>query len=125
MTFNRIPIGEILINMKLIDESQLSKALALQKEHKHQERIGSILVRQGFITLPVLLKVLAEQQHIPKAEALLAQRRNKRAKIDINSGEADIEEASLQIDDTYKFELSPLPLSDLTLLPEVSADENK
>lgn len=52
-------IGEILIRKKLINFEQLEEVLREQKVTK--EFTGTILIRKGYISTPLLHKALAEQ----------------------------------------------------------------
>ncbi len=60
---NPTPIGEILIQKKLISRQELNHALAEQQVTK--EFLGRILVRKKFVTEENFLKVLSEQYGIP------------------------------------------------------------
>ena len=59
-------IGEMLLKGNLITQEQLRTALETQK--KTRERIGSILVKTGFIKEPELLSFLGRQFNIPVVE---------------------------------------------------------
>src|SRR4030067_750339 len=59
-------IGEMLLKGNLITQEQLRTALETQKKTK--ERIGSILVKTGFIKEPELLSFLGRQFNIPVVE---------------------------------------------------------
>ncbi|MFQ5677231.1 MAG: GspE/PulE family protein, partial [bacterium] len=59
-----IPIGELLINMKVITPEQLEKALAEQKSSK--KRLGAILIDLGFLNETILVDALSIQLGIPK-----------------------------------------------------------
>jgi type IV pilus assembly protein PilB len=59
-------IGEMLLKGNLITQEQLRTALETQK--KTRERIGSILVKAGFIKEPELLSFLGRQFNIPVVE---------------------------------------------------------
>ncbi|MBI3804472.1 MAG: type IV-A pilus assembly ATPase PilB [Nitrospirae bacterium] len=56
-------LGKLLVNAQLITEDQLQKALLTQK--KEGGRIGSVLVRLGFIEEAKLLKFLSQQYGTP------------------------------------------------------------
>ena len=49
MSIKNIPLGQILLDSKLITPEQLNKALEVQKDDP-SSRIGDILVRLGYIT---------------------------------------------------------------------------
>jgi len=59
-------LGKLIVNAQLITEEQLQKALLVQK--KEGGRLGSILVRLGFIDEPKLLKFLSQQYGVPEAD---------------------------------------------------------
>lgn len=59
-------LGKLIVNARLITEEQLQKALLVQK--KEGGRLGSILVRLGFIDEPKLLKFLSQQYGVPAAD---------------------------------------------------------
>lgn len=59
-------IGEILLQRELINESDLTKGLAIQE--KIGGRIGSILVRSGSLSENKLIEALSEQLEIPRLE---------------------------------------------------------
>jgi hypothetical protein len=56
----RKPIGEILVEKKLISEQQLNEALAMQKE-RPGEKLGQILVKMGYVSKKEVLRAYAEQ----------------------------------------------------------------
>lgn len=55
----RIYLGELLIEEKLITQEQLERALEIQK--KRGGMVGMILVKQGFLTEEALTKYTSEQ----------------------------------------------------------------
>lgn len=55
----RLRLGDMLISMGLLTESQLSQALAIQKE-KHK-RLGEVLIDEGYITEAQLINALKVQ----------------------------------------------------------------
>lgn len=59
MSNHRKRLGEILISLKLINQTQLIHALEVQKAHP--ESLGKILVRQGVLSESMLLNALAAQ----------------------------------------------------------------
>src|SRR3989337_1574964 len=59
-------IGEMLLEGNLIPTDQLRSALEAQKRSK--ERIGTVLVKAGFIKEPELLSFLGRQFNIPVVE---------------------------------------------------------
>jgi GSPII_E N-terminal domain. len=54
----RKKLGEILLERCIIDQAQLTSALAHQRQFG--KRLGTVLVAKGFITEEILVKVLAE-----------------------------------------------------------------
>ncbi|MBI5663752.1 MAG: type IV-A pilus assembly ATPase PilB [Nitrospirae bacterium] len=63
-------IGQLLVNNKIITETQLNKALELQK--KEGGRVGSNLIKLGHLTEETLVEFLSKQYGVP-AVALSAQ----------------------------------------------------
>jgi MSHA biogenesis protein MshE len=59
----KIRIGDLLVQNKVISEEQLEQALAEQKRSGH--KLGRVLVQQGFISEDDLLEFLANQLKIP------------------------------------------------------------
>ncbi len=59
----RVRIGDLLVEQKIISQSQLQEALAEQK--KSGRKLGRILVESGFVDEDRLLVLLAEQLDIP------------------------------------------------------------
>ena len=55
----KLRLGDMLISMGLLTESQLSQALAIQKE-KHK-RLGEVLIEEGYITEAQLINALKVQ----------------------------------------------------------------
>jgi general secretion pathway protein E len=60
-------IGEILVERKVLDRSDLIAALKLQKDGGGSERLGGILLRQGWVAERALYEALSEQLGIPLA----------------------------------------------------------
>lgn len=58
-----LSIGEILLQQQLITEQQLKDVLALQKESG--ERIGRIIVTQGYVSNYVLHRAIAQHYQLP------------------------------------------------------------
>jgi len=54
-------IGEILIEIGIIDKNQLTRALALQREYSHW-LIGEVLVKMGFVADTHIEEALARQK---------------------------------------------------------------
>lgn len=61
----RLKLGQMLISKKLISPDQLASALSEQEEHS--SRLGTTLVRMGFLEEESLLRVLASQLRLPVA----------------------------------------------------------
>jgi len=59
-------LGELLVNKKIISEQQLQKALEEQKSSG--ERLGSVLVKLGFVQEDALLSFLSSQYGIPSID---------------------------------------------------------
>ncbi len=62
-------IGEILIERRALERSNLLAALKLQKDGGGGERLGAILVRQGWVAERTLYEALSTQLGIPLAGA--------------------------------------------------------
>jgi hypothetical protein len=77
MVADRKLIGQILIEMGLVTESQIREALAIQWQR--YDRIGNILVKLGYVTeeeVPLALGAQAGRQPLPSlGEAKVARRR--------------------------------------------------
>lgn len=63
MPKRRIRIGDLLVEQKIISESQLQQALAEQK--KSGRKLGRVLIESGFVDEDSLLMLLSEQLDIP------------------------------------------------------------
>jgi MSHA biogenesis protein MshE len=63
MKRERIRLGDLLIENKLISQSQLQEALAEQK--KSGRRLGRVLIDSGYVDEDAMLQVLSSQLHIP------------------------------------------------------------
>ena len=64
MSIKNIPLGQILLDSKLITPEQLNKALEVQKDDP-SSRIGDILVRLGYITESDQMKALESRLRVP------------------------------------------------------------
>jgi type IV pilus assembly protein PilB len=60
LDFKKQKIGEILVNKKLITETQLNESLEIQKETG--EKLGEILIRKGFISDGTLVELISFQR---------------------------------------------------------------
>jgi len=63
MPRKRIRIGDLLVEQKIISQSQLQEALTEQK--KSGRKLGRVLIENGFIDEDRLLVLLSEQLDIP------------------------------------------------------------
>ncbi len=63
MKRERIRLGDLLIEHKLISQSQLQAALEEQK--KSGRRLGRVLIANGYVVEDAMLQVLSEQMRIP------------------------------------------------------------
>ena len=63
MKRERIRLGDLLIEHKLISQSQLQAALDEQK--KSGRRLGRVLIANGYVDEDAMLRVLSEQMRIP------------------------------------------------------------
>lgn len=68
------PIGQILQGQTLLTEQQLSDALTLQARGSVRERIGRILVREGYVTDSDVLKALSQQLCLPYIDRIPQER---------------------------------------------------
>lgn len=59
----KVRLGEILVNQKLISQEQL--ALALEEQKRTGRKLGRIFVEQGFVTEDQISEALARQLNIP------------------------------------------------------------
>lgn len=71
LDFKRQKIGEILVNKKLITETQLAESLEIQKETG--EKVGEILIRKGFISDETLVELVSFQRGFDTIELLKIQ----------------------------------------------------
>jgi len=56
-------LGDILLEAGLIDQRKLEEAIALQKVTR--ERLGRVLIKQGFVSEEDIMRTLSHQLHIP------------------------------------------------------------
>ncbi len=56
-------IGQLLRELKVVDDEQLS--LALEEQKRTRERLGSVLIKMGFLTSEDLDYLLARQYNVP------------------------------------------------------------
>ena len=57
----RKPLGQILVDLKLLSEQALNEALMEQKLNGGTERLGALLLRRGLISAFDYVKALALQ----------------------------------------------------------------
>ena len=62
-TQTKVRIGELLVEAEVLSESRLQEALQIQKDSS--ERLGTVLIQQGFVTEPQLIQALSKQLAIP------------------------------------------------------------
>lgn len=62
-TTDKKPLGEVLLELEIINEEQLRQALACQEQNGL--RIGQALMQLGFVTKKDLFRALAQQYHYP------------------------------------------------------------
>ena len=65
-SLKRKKLGELLINAGLLTDEQLNQALAYQ--HRHGGRLGTILLKMGFVTEEAMIKMLGSQMGIEYIE---------------------------------------------------------
>lgn len=58
----RQPLGKILVDTRLLTESELEEALVEQRLQGNQERLGTMLLRKGIVTAVELVTALALQR---------------------------------------------------------------
>jgi type IV pilus assembly protein PilB len=66
-------IGKLLVDAKLITEQQLNEALATVKQSKGAARLGSTLVKMGYVQEEKLLQFLAQQYRVPAVDLKMYQ----------------------------------------------------
>ncbi len=66
-------IGKLLVDAKLITEQQLNEALATVKVSKGASRLGSTLVKMGYVPEEKLLQFLAQQYRVPAVDLKMYQ----------------------------------------------------
>jgi len=71
LDFKKQKIGEILLNKKIITETQLAESLEIQKETG--EKVGEILIRKGFISDETLVELVSFQRGFDTIELLKIQ----------------------------------------------------
>jgi type IV pilus assembly protein PilB len=66
-------LGKMLVDAKLITEQQLNEALATVKQSKGSVRLGSTLVKMGYVPEEKLLAFLAQQYRVPAVDLKMYQ----------------------------------------------------
>src|SRR5688500_20268286 len=59
----KVRLGEILVQQKLLTEEQLKSALEEQK--KSSRRLGRVVIEKGYVTEEQLAEALARQLNVP------------------------------------------------------------
>jgi len=57
----RIPVGELLVHLGLIGMDQLNETLELQQKENPRKKLGTVMIKKGFIDEATLIRVLYEQ----------------------------------------------------------------
>ena len=68
MIRNKVRLGDLLIENKIITQEELLKALDKQKEYKQKDinkKLGEILIELGFATEKEILETLSKQLRFP------------------------------------------------------------
>jgi type IV pilus assembly protein PilB len=95
-----IKLGQLLVNNNIIQEEQLEEALELQK--KEGGRLGSNLIKLGFLTDETLVEFLSEQYGVPA----------------VSLSHEDVEASITKLvpyDIAYKYQIFPVSRSGATL----------
>jgi len=66
-------LGKLLVSANLITESQLNEALAAMKQGRGATRLGSTLVKMGYIPEEKLLQFLSRQYRVPAVDLKMYQ----------------------------------------------------
>ncbi len=64
----KVRLGDLLVEQKLISQAQLEQALAAQK--KSGQKLGRVLINDGYLTEDKMLEALSEQLKIPFVDLL-------------------------------------------------------
>ncbi len=95
-----IKLGQLLVNNNIVKEEQLEEALELQK--KEGGRIGTNLIKLGFLTDEILVEFLSEQYGVPA----------------VTLSQMDVEESITKLvpyDIAYKYQIFPVSRDGATL----------
>ncbi|CAG0985175.1 type IV-A pilus assembly ATPase PilB [Geobacter sp.] len=104
-------LGELLVRNNIITKEQLAKALEEQKSGEGQQRLGSILIKQGLISDPDLTTFLSKQYGVPS----------------INLSEFEAETAVVKIipaDVAQKYQIVPVNRAGSTLIIAMADPSN-
>src|SRR5437879_13903439 len=69
-------LGKLLISANLITEKQLNEALAAIRQSRGATRLGSTLVKMGYIQEEQLLQFLSQQYRVPAVDLQMYQHIN-------------------------------------------------
>ncbi len=61
----KIRVGDLLVAKGLVDNDQIAKALAYQKDRGHQKLLGEVLVELKYVTEAQVMEALAEAYGVP------------------------------------------------------------
>ena len=64
MLIKKIRIGDLLLQNGKITQEQLEKALQIQRNSKNKQRLGEILVSEGFVSEQEVVELIAKQLNI-------------------------------------------------------------
>ncbi|MEA5115874.1 MAG: type IV-A pilus assembly ATPase PilB [Geobacteraceae bacterium] len=104
-------MGELLVRSNLITKEQLQKALEEQKNSGGQLRLGTILIKDGYISEPELTAFLSKQYSVPS----------------INLADFDIDPAVVKlipVEVVQKYQAIPVNRSGSTLILAMSDPSN-
>jgi type II secretory ATPase GspE/PulE/Tfp pilus assembly ATPase PilB-like protein len=96
---HRLLLGEILVHMNLVTQEQIDQALKLQRRTK--QKLGTVLIEQGWITEATLVKALfdqaqSSQRRMGKFDGLLTSQRITQAQFDAARAEARTEGCAIE-----------------------------
>jgi type II secretory ATPase GspE/PulE/Tfp pilus assembly ATPase PilB-like protein len=91
---HRLLLGELLVHMNLVSQEQIEQALKLQRRTK--QKLGTVLIAQGWITEAALVKALfdqaqSSQRRMGKFDGLIASQRITQAQFDAARASARVE----------------------------------
>lgn len=134
----RIFLGELLVYIGAISQSQLKAALTLQKRYKPRKKLGTILVEIGWLDEAILNHALQNQslpdpRHVPKKrdkfDALVETKRLTQEQLDEASLAATNFNLPIETVLTEKYQLTPqeigYALSVFYQCPFLEYDENR